>query len=497
LNNTRFSDEPGRFMKKTWILAALVLAVALIAGSVRLVFWKTLSNHPVSRLNEVFLDSDLCGNLEWADSILSGDVFGIDTWHPYHSWMRSIGTPPEWAAWWGSAAVFQQAPLYPYFLAAVLKAFDGDTGRARLVQHFFGAVTAALVACSALLLFGPAAALFAGIGAALYHPFLCFEFYFLRDFLAVHLLCWLILLLVLARRRASPGLFLAIGAVSGLCVLARENLLVAVPAAVIVLARVRVRAAGRKAVMLALAAAGFFLVFVPLFYRNLVAGAPPCSLSNRLIESLIEGNAFDSTPVFMCLPESMSRYLREGAGDPIKTCSLILADYPGPAAFAARMAQKAFYLFYPLEPYNNLNLYFFLDRFPAMRLLPRYTAVFLAALPGMILALRRRRHRYLFLLFALLAGSLLLGPVLARYRLILVPFYLLWGGLFFQELVRRFSPRTRPWLVAALLVLLAGADRLFENNLPARLKERDLEDFYLARIRARDGEDAPPVPGGD
>src|SRR6266850_2015598 len=82
----------------------------------------------------------------------------------YHLWARRIAEGD-----WLGTGVFYQAPLYPYFLAAVYRVLDDSATTVRLIQALIGAGSCALIAAAGISLYGRRGAI-AGIGLAIYPP---------------------------------------------------------------------------------------------------------------------------------------------------------------------------------------------------------------------------------------------------------------------------------------------------------------------------------------
>ena len=208
-----------------------------------------------------------------------------------------------------------------------------------------------------------------------------------------------------------------------------------------------------------------------------------------MIESLIEGNAWDSTPCFMCLPDSMGNYLKEGNGEFFRTLALIVSGYPGFFSFLGRQAEKIFYLFHFLEPYNNLNLYYFLNTFPWLNWLPNYPHLLVLAFPGMLYTLRTKKNLFFAVFFLLLAVSLLLAPVLTRYRLILIPFYCVWAGVTISQIMKVIHSQWIRLLVLCVLIL-PWTGYLLNKALPLKLTQRDTEARVIAIIQQASSQQA-------
>jgi 4-amino-4-deoxy-L-arabinose transferase-like glycosyltransferase len=462
-------------LKKNFLTSVLFLL--LVGILVRILFFTTLIQHPISKLDFHFKSSDMHGNLEWVNQILLGDVWGKNPWHPQHSWMLQIAPMETWLHAWGGKEIFQQAPLYPYWLAFVCKLSNNDFHGIRALQHAIGIITALLIYGIGRKLFGQCAGFFAGLLSVLYFPFLCVEFYFLRDFLALHFLAWFLLLSVLAREKESWIWTLGAGFILGLAILTRENLLIILPCIPWVLSSRSHPQFWKRAVLGFL---GLMLAFFPLGIRNVLCGAPVFAISNRLLECLIEGLAFDATPAFMCVPDSMQRYLLDYQGRILETFFSIVSDYPSVWAFWERLVEKGFALFHFLEPFNNLNLYYFTEQFPWLHCLISYPALILVALPGLAMIFRKKQGFFLLPLFFALVLGLLIGPILARYRLILIPFYLLWAGVTLGILYEK-----KKWLCGIVFLGLPFLAFCMNNTLNPSLKDRPTERTLVALIQEK------------
>jgi tetratricopeptide (TPR) repeat protein len=148
--------------------------------------------------------------------VLLGDA------HSYDAWAQRIA-----AGEWIGRDVFYQAPLYPYFLGSVYKLFGHNLLVVRLIQAGIGAGSCALVALAGRRFFSPAVGVIAGIGLAIYAPAIFFDGLLQKsvlDLFFLSLSLWLISRLL--EERDDRRLWLALGLVMGALSLTRENALV-------------------------------------------------------------------------------------------------------------------------------------------------------------------------------------------------------------------------------------------------------------------------------
>lgn len=214
----------------------LLLVVAVAAGVRLLYFWQ-------------YLHSPL------------HDVYRVD-----HLYYRTWGLEIAGGDWWGGHKVFEQGPLYAYFLGILYSILGTRDTAVLAVQLFLGALTPVLVYATARRLLGHAEALVAGLLAALYGPVLLHEALLMKSFLAP-LLTVTALYAVIRYRETGRARWLAAGAAVGFMVLKREvHLLLLAPMA----AAIRATTWRRRALHLGVLVGSFLLAIAPFTVRNLL-----------------------------------------------------------------------------------------------------------------------------------------------------------------------------------------------------------------------------------
>lgn len=142
----------------------------------------------------------------------------------YLAWARHIAA----GNWLGSEA-FYQAPLYPYFLACLIRVVGDDGVALRIAQALMSACSCVMIAAAARLLTTRATGIVAGVMLALYPPsiFLCtlIQKTVLDEFgIAV-----MLLLVAALRQRFRWRLCAGLGLCLGLLAQTRENALLFIP----------------------------------------------------------------------------------------------------------------------------------------------------------------------------------------------------------------------------------------------------------------------------
>ena len=461
--------------KSNIFLLAIIVTLAII---IRIVFFNTVINHPISLIDTHFKQMDMYGNIEWAGKIVNGDYLSKDTWHPYHKWMQDIAPISRWHKWWHGEKIFHRAPLYPYFLAASINIFKSHLPSIRWLQHLIGIFSVILIFMISLEISGRTEAFISSLLAALYFPFLCFEFHFLRDFMAMNFL--LIFILIIAKyvkNQKNIYIFLA-GLFCGISILIRENMLILIPAFIILILFNKITVKNKVSRIL-IYISGILLSLIPLFIRNIIVDAPLLSLSNRFIESLIEGNAFDSSVYYMYIPESMKRYLSLGEGNILTTIKLIINDYPSFYLILKMELLKFISIFSCLEPYNNINLYYYLETFWWLNLLPDYASISLLSLAGFFLYIRQNKSKFLLIIFASMVCSLMIAPILARYRLILIPFFLIFTGISGNFLFEKIFKKSIKKTILTLIIILSLSSFIINHSIIDNTTKQNIAKLKL------------------
>jgi hypothetical protein len=475
-------------------MAALLLVLAVALG-VRLVNLRWMAGQPISRFQVAWGESDMATHWHWAGRILEGDLLTREPYQPYPSWMQQIAPLETWNRWRGAHAL-NKAPLYPYLLAG-MRALVGDGyGAIGLCHVALGVLDVALVFLLAARYFDGATALAAGLGAALYGPFLLYETLWLRDTLGVTVS----LLLVLALGRcmtAAPGPWVLAGIAFAVTLLARE---VVAPFGLLVAFWIWQRHRGHPSEIGR--AFGAFLLGVaiglaPLVARNLAAGAPPLALSAIGVENIVYGHAVDSAPAKFKVPAATAEILRAADGHVLATIRGTLATYDGDWMRLVRNeARRTAAVFSALEGSDNVNWYFFAERSPVLAYALRWEVVLALGLVGICLARRRIRGDDCVVLYYLVLSlaALQAVPVMGRYRIVPAAFLLVYAAVTVVTVAR--GLRSGAWRMpvaaaAASAALVFVSTRLL---LAPDVHDRCRPSEYLTEVQValarRDGDAA-------
>lgn len=397
----------------------------------------------------------------WND-VLLGDAAHFDAWG-----LRLAQGQSD------RGTVFFQAPLYPYLLGALYRAFGHAPDLVRGLQCVGGAATAALVAAATRRLASPRAALAAGLLAALYAPAVWYDLQVEKTSFSVLLTAALLWWLVPgAGRRPAWRSAVAGGLVLGALALLRENALVLALPVGWALAR-GTRDRSERLRVLGCFAAAVFACLLPVAIHNFNAGGAPLPTTSNAGVNFWIGNGEGA--------HGQYRELVPGRGDPAyeQQDARRLAEQAtghalspagvsrfwlgrafdditrAPGRFAALLARKARLLVDRHEAMDAVSLESFTDASWVLRLVSPFSFGLLLplAVAGIVVARRRPDTAPLLAAAALLAVSIVAFFVMGRFRLGLVPLLLPLVG----PAIDAAAGWRRQRLAAALLVLAVAA----------------------------------------
>ncbi len=387
----------------------------------------------------VFQASDMYANVKWADSIREQGWLNPHPYHPYVNWMQPIGTQAEWIRWWGGDQIFQQSPLYAYFLAAMF-ALSDNVLYIHVVQAILGMALCGLLGLMAARLSADRRTGWIAFGlAALYGPFYAYSWALLRDSMAWVITAALLFVLMelIRSERPSRQRLWAFGAglLLGLGYLARESFALLVP---LVLLACAVYFGRRREFLTPVSVAvGAGLVVLPLIVRNQLVGAPLLSTSNRLAESLITGQARPSGASIFAIPPQTRSLFEKSEGHAGRLIVETLKTHPNFGSWFRLQWDKALSLFDPYEPIDNVNLCFFGRISPIVRWGLQHWMIITPGLGGLFLSLYRRdvRHAWLWLFLPVMLANVLVGLPFSRYRQFPMVLWIPWAAYFLVELL--------------------------------------------------------------
>jgi tetratricopeptide (TPR) repeat protein len=219
----------------------------------------------------------------------------------YHDyWAAGIATgewpdPPQEENPSIESRPFFRPPLYAYFLGFIYWLFGHDYLLARVVQMVIGSLSCVLVYFLARKIFGPRAAALSGLLAATYWTTIYFEGEFQPPVLLIFLDVVFLLLLTDLSKTSTLLTPLGAGVVLGLSAMARPNILLFLPIAVIYcFLKIKPRGARRSIVAACLLVVGTAGAVAPATIRNYVVGGDTVLISSNGGVNLFFGNNPDA-----------------------------------------------------------------------------------------------------------------------------------------------------------------------------------------------------------
>ncbi len=414
--------DKGPDKRTTWLLGSIVFIAAL---AVRLTFLDGLGQSP-----SFYVDLQR----------------GSDTYR-YFVWALSISERGELIG----EGVYNQAPLYPYFLALVFKLTGGgNLIIPRLVQALMGSFTAVIVFLFSARLKNHAAGVLSGLLIAFYGPLLMYDTAFLRTSLITFLNVLLLYLLASARTRPSDKKGLVIGLVLALAVLAKPNIMIMLPALAWWIADTRKishgllrgpfshdkkiswipRPSAWRSATLGIVI-GFIFVMGPLVIRNIKADVFAFALSKRGSLEFIAGNHPDVGVTGWDVSPSVKK-INEGCQNSIiKSIPAVLELYSdNPAGLFIRQLKKFWVLLNWFEA-HEINYYVERHYLDILKLPWINWPVLLGvALCGMFFVRKGpRRFFELYSYLALYTLATIAFYVNLRFRVPMVPALAVFGGI--------------------------------------------------------------------
>ncbi len=417
---------------------AHILLIFLLALTLRFIhIYQMGFNNPAFDIT--IKGQDMKTFIDWAVSICKGDYLGRERGCFYHG------------------------PVYPYTLAIIFKVFGPGLVAAKYIQAVIGSLSCVLLYLIGEHLFNRKVGLVSAIFASLYGLFIFYEGVLLRatPVIFVYLLMFFCLCRVL-KRPSKRGWFIT-GLALGLAALTRENILLFSPFVLVSIWVYPVQGANRKRLLFsALLIAGLCIVIFPVTLRNYLIGGKLALISSGNAPSTFYlGNCYDSTGTFD-YPPSFSKVSDDAKREGRKLNMLFetfksMKRYPLLSLKLQLKKQRMFWSSF--ERPNNVN-YYFQRRFSSLLRLPLFNFGIIAplALFGMGLLLRQwRRLSPLYFITLTYTASVTLFFVIARYRLPVVPFLILFAGYTVCWLWEKiFAHRWRDVLVSVVLLVCIG-----------------------------------------
>lgn len=364
------------------------------------------------------LSGDSAGYFEWAQRIAAGD------------WLGDLP--------------FYQAPLYPYVLAILMKAFGAEIVGIRFVQAFFGAVSIGLIGLATRPLFGSTVALLAALILAVYPPAIFYDGIIQKTSLASLLLCGLLAVLTRLDRRPQWLYSLSAGLLLGLLTLTRENALLWTPLPLLWIGLGLNGLKPRRRVWLAASyGCGLWLALFPVAARNAYVGGEWSATTFQSGPNFYIGNHLDANGLYQPLVPGhetpmyeradAQRLAEQAEGRSLTSrevsrfwMNLALDEIrSAPGHWAGLMATKVLMVInrYEVPDVESMQVYRqFSPPLQALAMIGHFGLLGPLAVMGIAQSWQDRRQLWLFYLLSLsMVAAVAMFFILGRYRYPLVP----------------------------------------------------------------------------
>lgn len=425
-----------------------LFVLMLAAAALRLAFWLQVRHEPTFTVPL------------WDEAVFDGMARGIAHGHGI-----------------GSDKAYFFGPLYAYALGAVYAVSGSSAAAAIILQHFLGLVLAGLTYALARRWFDRRTALVAAGLVAFSGLQVFFEGKLLMEVLVSALLAGGLLLATGVKDSPRPPRLGVAGMLLGLAATGRPTLLLLAPLALLPLLRAPRLPRRRLLITSAVFAAGLCAAPAATFVRNLVVEGAPVVITSSGGYNLYTGNAHGDAAQGQLDTDSswnaentaeaaLGRDLDSAAVSRYWTGRASEQFRRDPAGWLGRYLGKVD-LFLGGQDEPQIEWFGYEHRrWPVLRwgtvgLWP----LALLSVAGMLAMARRWRELgVLYGVVLLTAASVAMFFVTTRYRVVLLPYYAIFGAAFAMALVR--AVRARAWRTAGMLALIAIAATVY--TAPAR-----------------------------
>ncbi|MHC4713278.1 MAG: glycosyltransferase family 39 protein [Planctomycetota bacterium] len=432
--------------------AAPPVTVVVLALALRIFFNIQVHTSPVLDLSRV---KDLVYNGSSIPRQQYNDGTDMEAYDYIARWILANG-------WYEKSA--DVTPLYPYaFLPAVYGLTGAHIFATTIIQAVVDSVTVLLIYLLALRLYDRRVAVYAGLIAAVYAPFIVYQQQILGEFLLGLLVAAFFLVMLGYEGRMSPGRAAAAGVLFGLGILAKPTFVVFAPLAVLWM----LKRSGRRpkdsllpaAVVFALALA----VVLPFSYRNWRATGGFHLVRGNSGKMLYMGNNPKATGAYGEPRGPEAARLAEETGnmplgekDRVYTRAAIGFIRDNPRAFLGLLWRKFTFFFGADEVPNNLSVRLFRQvTFLRKWIFPGFSSVLPIAVAGLLFSLKRRGVVFIAGQVAVYAAAIIAIVVVGRYRLAVLPLVIPAAGFALSEIILSFK-NMRFGRAAAIAVVAAA-----------------------------------------
>ena len=395
---------------------------------------------------------------------LLGDARG------YFDWAVNISE----GNWYGTET-FYQAPLYPYFLAVLIKIFGPSITLIRLVQMMLGVAGVALIGMASRKLFSDRIGLVSALMLAAYPPAIYYDGIIQKAALATFLLCVFMTACVYLQTEQRWWYGVLAGVSLGLLVLARENALLwtpVIPLWILLGIRDTIR---NRCTLVVCYAIGLVLILLPVAARNASLGGEWSPTTFQAGPNFYIGNNLQANGIYIPLvpghgtpmfERADAERLAEQAVDQELTAREVSKFWmsrawdeirQSPSHWLQLMVAKTFMVFNRYEVPDVESMYIFREYSVPLKLsgIWHFGTLCPLGIWGVIATRRDWRKLWLYYLLLLtMIAAVVLFFILGRYRNPIAILFIPFAAAGVVDLFSRFQEgRWRSISMAAVLLL--------------------------------------------
>ncbi len=462
-------------------LSRLLIVFLVLGILLRIVVFSEVKEGPLTQ-HQQWAESDMHFFEHWAKQVAQGDWWTDQALHPFHHWNQLVAdifiqhhseafaaARLEWQAsdvelepakalwrYWYGHKQFHQEPVYSYGIAVLYKMFGPNPLWVFVGQMGLGVGNLLLMIVLAYRFFGRWAAVFAGVLALLYGPFIFYEVIMLRATLIIFVGLGLLLLTDSVVKRGQSKGYFVLGIAMGLaCLVKTTFLLWAGVIGMIMIYEYR----SRWPLFLRyglIGIAGGIIGLSPGIVRNVVVGVPPLTFSSVNAISFIKFMDRSYEPgQYKFQGQEIAKTLAVSQGRVIPSMQETLKTHSF-SSFVSLVWNKFKFIWFWYEYPNNANFYYFRQFSQVLQgMFLSFAIIAPLGLIGIGLSFRDVRSRISILLFVgMNIGLILLSAEAARYRLPLVAIMIPFAGLAIAQLIEWL--RAQQWIRAGFVFFVFG-----------------------------------------
>ncbi len=412
----------------------------------------------------------------------NASVFNLAIWSDsatYNQWARNIVVTGDWIG----TKPFFMTPFYPYFLAVIYSIVGESIHAVRIIQNAIGVAIVLLIFLSAEKIFNRRAAFFSALLASLYGPLYLHANLLLVETVKVFFLILSFHLLLVAQEKKNHRWWFFAGLSLGGAILCRPTDILTLLFVILWVFSVNDQKSSNRIRTIAFLIIPIILIVLPVTIRNYMLSEEFIPITSNGGLNLYLGNNPKAVGVYynvdgldlandpdgrVFLETKFGRQITPGEASSYWTreAAMFMREHPGD--FIGLLAKKALLIFHYKEISQLGYNYNFISKnaVPFFAFLLTFVVILPFALIGMF-ATRKNFKKYIILYgyFGAQCSAVILFFVTDRYRLSIIPFFILFAGIGIDWLIDRWNNNDRTKLGFAFVIMVTAVGISTEFNM--------------------------------